>query len=197
MKTLLVSAALAASFIAPAAANAQALPPAVIAVVDLDKIQNECTACKTAATALRGQVTSFQNREKALAAPLQTEQKSIQTAIDALNGKEPDAALQARIKAFQSKQQAGATEIQNTQQQIQNNQRYVQKQIQDKLNPIYSDVMRRRGATVMVEVGTTLATAASLDVTNDVLTALNAALPSVSINAPASASTSSSRNDGR
>lgn len=197
MKTLLLSAALAASFLAPAAANAQALPAAVIAVVDLDKIQNECTACKGAATALRGQVTALQNREKTLAGPLQTEQKSIQAAIDALNGKEPDAALQSRIKAFQAKQQAGATEIQTTQQKIQNNQRYVQKQIMDKLGPIYGDIMRKRGATVMVEVGTTLASAASLDVTNEVLTALNAALPSVSTNAPAAAAPSSSKNDGR
>ena len=140
-----------------------------------------------------GRSLRCRSREKALAAPLQTEQKSIQAAIDALNGKEPDAALQARIKAFQTKQQAGASEIQSTQQQIQNNQRYVQKQIQDKLGPIYSDVMRKRGATVMVEVGTTLATAPSLDVTNDVLAALNASLPSVSTTAPAAAAASTSR----
>jgi Skp family chaperone for outer membrane proteins len=196
MKTLLFSAAFAAAVIAPTAANAQALPAAVVAVVDLEKVTSDCNACKTAATTLRGQVTSLQNREKALAAPLQTEQKAIQTAIDALNGKEPDAALQARIKAFQTKQQAGATEIQNTQQRIQNNQRYVQKQIQDKLGPIYSQVMQRRGATVMVEVGATLATSAALDVTADVVTALNAALPSLSVTAPVAAA-SSTRNEGR
>jgi Skp family chaperone for outer membrane proteins len=197
MKTLLFSAAFAAAVIAPTAANAQALPAAVVAVVDLDKVTSDCNACKTAATTLRGQVTSLQNREKALAAPLQTEQKAIQAAIDALNGKEPDAALQARIKAFQTKQQAGATEIQNTQQRIQNNQRYVQKQIQDKLGPIYSQVMQRRGATIMVEVGATLATAAALDVTADVVTALNAALPSLSVTAPAAPAASSTRNEGR
>jgi Skp family chaperone for outer membrane proteins len=196
MKTLLFSAAFAAAVIAPTAANAQALPAAVVAVVDLEKVTSDCNACKTAATTLRGQVTSLQNREKALAAPLQTEQKAIQAAIDALNGKEPDAALQARIKAFQTKQQAGATEIQNTQQRIQNNQRYVQKQIQDKLGPIYSQVMQRRGATVMVEVGATLATSAALDVTADVVTALNAALPSLSVTAPVAAA-SSTRNEGR
>jgi Skp family chaperone for outer membrane proteins len=196
MKTLLFSAAFAAAVIAPTAANAQALPAAVVAVVDLEKVTSDCNACKTAATTLRGQVTSLQNREKALAAPLQTEQKAIQAAIDALNGKEPDAALQARIKAFQTKQQAGATEIQNSQQRIQNNQRSIQKQIQDKLGPIYSQVMQRRGATVMVEVGATLATSAALDVTADVVTALNAALPSLSVTAPAAAA-SSTRNEGR
>ena len=42
--------------------------------------------------------------------PLQTEAQSIQTAIDALNGKQPDAALQARVKAFQTKQADGAAQ---------------------------------------------------------------------------------------
>ena len=45
--------------------------------------------------------------------------------------------------------------------------------------------MQRHGANLMVEVGQTLATAASLDVTNDVVTALNAALPSLQTVAPA------------
>jgi hypothetical protein len=45
--------------------------------------------------------------------------------------------------------------------------------------------MQKRGANVMVEIGTTLASGASLDVTNDVLTALNATLPSISTTAPA------------
>ena len=45
--------------------------------------------------------------------------------------------------------------------------------------------MQRRGANIMVETGTTLATANTLDVTNDVLAALNAALPTLATVAPA------------
>ena len=100
MKTLLVCTALAATALVPSAAAAQAVPGAVIAVVDLETVTSNCTACKTANNALRSQVTGLQNREKALSGPLETEGKSIQTAIDALKGKEPDAALQARAKAF-------------------------------------------------------------------------------------------------
>jgi Skp family chaperone for outer membrane proteins len=185
MKRLLISASLAAVAALPSAAQAQAIPSAVIAVVDLDKVTAQCNACKTAAAALRSQVTGLQSRETALATPLQTEQKSLQAAIDALNGKEPDAALQARIKAFQTKQQQGAQELQRQQQQIQLNTQYVQKQIGDKLGPIYSQVMQKRGANVMVEIGQTLASGANLDVTNDVLAALNAALPSIATTAPA------------
>ena len=185
MKTLLVSAAFAAAFLAPSAASAQAVPAAIVAVVDLDRVTADCNACKTAAAALRTQVQSYQAREKSLTGPLQTEQQSIQTAIDALKGKEPDAALQARAKAWDSKRQQAAQELAGQQQQIQRNQQYIQKQISDKLGPIYQQVMTRRGANVLMEVGATLATTQNVDVTNDVLAALNSALPTIATTAPA------------
>jgi outer membrane protein len=185
MKTLLISAAFAASVLLPSAASAQAIPPAAVAVVDLEKVTSDCNACKTASAALKAQVTALNGREQQLAAPLQAEGKSIQTAIDALNGKEPDAALQARIKTFQAKQQSGSQELQRQQQQVQRNQAYIQQQIQAKLGPIYQQVMQRRGANVLLEVGSTLATSATVDVSGDVVTALNAALPSIVTIAPA------------
>lgn len=185
MRNIAMTAAFAAMVLAPAAASAQAIPGAVVAVVDLEKVSSECTACKAAKTALEGQVAALKSREAALAAPLKTEGQSLQTAVEALKGKEPDAALQARIKAFQTKQQSGATEIQRQTVQIQRNQAYVSQQISAKLGPIYQQVMQRRGANVMVEAGATLASGANLDVTNDVLAALNQQLPSVATTAPA------------
>jgi len=187
MKKLLISASLAASAIVPSAAHAQAIPAAVVAVVDLDKVTSSCNACKTATATLRSQVTSLQNRQQTLAGPLQTEGKSIQDAVNALNGKEPDAALKARAQAWETKRQQAGQELERQQAQIQANSQYVQKQIADKLGPIYSQVMQRRGANIMVEIGTTLASGATLDVTNDVVTALNSALPSLQTSAPAAA----------
>ena len=183
-KTFLIAATVAAAVL-PSAAQAQALPAAVVAVVDIEKVTSTCNACRTAITALQGQVTALQNRERTLGTPLQTEQKSIQAAIDALNGKEPDAALKARAQAFTTKQQQAVAELERGKQQLQLNQQYVNKQIADKIGPIYSQVLQKRSANLMVEIGTTLASGASLDVTNDVLTALNAALPSISTTAPA------------
>lgn len=186
MNKLLLSAALAASFVAPSAASAQAIPAAVVAVVDLDKVTSSCTACVAANAALRSRVTALQTREQTLAAPLEAEQKSLQTAIDALpKGKEPDAALQARIRTFQNKQQAGQQELARSQEQLRRDQAYILQQIRDKLGPIYQQVMQRRGANLMVETGATLAASSNVDVTNDVLAALNAALPSVQTTAPA------------
>ncbi len=187
MKRLLISASLAGSVLIPSAALAQAIPAAVVAVVDLDKVTTNCNACKTASNSLRSQVNSLQTRQQALAAPLEAEQKAIQTAIDAAGNKEPDATLQARIKTFQARQAQGSEELQNQEAQIKRNQQYVQRQIAEKLGPIYSQVMQRRGANVMVEVGSTLATGASLDVTNDIVAALNTALPTLATVAPAQA----------
>ena len=191
MKTLISFAVLAAASIsAPTVAAAQAVPAATVAVVDLDRVTRECNACKTALTALQGQISSLQARQKALATPLETEGKAIQAAIAALKGAQPDAALTNRAKAFQTKQQQGAQELATREQQIQRNQAYINQQISQKLAPIYQQVMQRRGANVLVERGTVLAAANTVDVTGDVLSALNAALPSLATTAPAAPASS-------
>ena len=59
--------------------------------------------------------------------------------------------------------------MQNREEQIRRNQPYIQKQIGDKLGPIYQQVMQKRGANVLMEVGSTLATTTSVDVTADVI----------------------------
>ena len=196
MKSLTVTAALAAAIL-PTAASAQAIPGAVIAVVDIDKVSRECNACKSAAATLQSRATGLQNRQRTLAAPLETEGKAIQTAIDALQGKPADAALEARVKAWETKRNTAAQELDRSREQLQRDQAYIGQQITAKLGPIYSQVMQRRGANMMVEVGTTLATSSALDVTNDVLTALNAALPSVQTNAPAATQQRQQRPQGR
>ena len=185
MKTLLLSLATAAAFLTPATVSAQAIPGAAVAVVDLGKVTEDCNACKTARATLQSQATALQNRQKTLAGPLSTEGKSIQDAINALNGKEPDAALKARAQAWENKRQQAADEIQRQDDQVRANAQYVQKQIAEKLAPIYQSVMQRRGANVLLESGATLAIASSVDVTNDVLAALNSAMPSLQTTAPA------------
>lgn len=189
MTKTLLAAAVAASALIPAAANAQAVPAAVIAVADLDRVTAECNACKTAAASLRSQAQAIQAREKTLGDSLSAEAKSLQTAIDALAGKEPDAALKARAQAFETKRQSAATELQNSQSQLQRNQQYIQQQVAQKLGPIYQQIMQRRGANILLEQGATLATASSVDVTAEVLTALNAAMPTIATTAPAQTQT--------
>lgn len=182
MKTILTFAALAASALTvPSAALAQRAPAAVIVVVDSDTIYRDCTACKTAQTQLQSRLATLQTRGQTLANQLRPEGQAIQTAIQALAGKAPDAALRARAEAFQKKQDDANQELTRGQQNLQSIQANVLRQINERLNPVINQVMTARGANIAVDVDATLAHTQAVNVTAEVLAGLNRALPSVSL----------------
>ena len=181
MRNLALVALGATALAAPTMVSAQRVPGAVVAVVDTSRVYAECTACRSAQTALQGQVTTLQNRQRTLTQQLQTEGKPIQDAITALGTKQPDAALQARVRAFQQKEQQANQELQTGQQRIQSTQANVLRQINERLGPIVTQAMTARGANIVVDKDTTLANGAGTDITADVLARLNTALPSVSV----------------
>jgi outer membrane protein len=184
MMTRLTAALVAATALATPAL-AQRVPAAQVAVVDLERVGRECNACKTASTALQSQVNAFNTRRQTLTTQLQPERTQLQTAVTALAGKQPDAALTQRIQAFQQKEASAAQELERQQAQIQRNQAYISQQINTKLVPLLQPAMDRRGANVLMDSGAALRFAPGLDITSDVLTALNAALTSVATTAPA------------
>ena len=165
----------------PAVASAQRLGPAVVAVVDTDRISRECTACRAAATQLQTQNNNLRTRATTLQQQLNTQGQPIQTAVTALNGRQPDAALQQRITAFQTQQQNAQRELATAERNLQSTQLHVNQQIGARLQPIIGTIAQARGATVAVDRGSTLFAAPALDITNEVLAQLNQQLPSVSV----------------
>jgi Skp family chaperone for outer membrane proteins len=180
-----ITAALIAASALAAPALAQRVPAAQVAVVDLERVGRECNACKTASAALQSQVSAFNTRRQTLTTQLQPERQQLQTAVTALAGKQPDAALTQRIQAFQQKEANAAQELERQQTQIQRNQAYISQQINAKLVPLLQPAMERRGGNVLMDTGAALRFAPGLDITNDVLAALNGVLTSVSTTAPA------------
>lgn len=180
-KLLLGSAFAALAISAPAAA--QQLPPAVVAVVDVQRILSQCTACVAANAALRTQEQQIQARAAQLSTPLQAEAQTLQTAVNAAGGN-PDAALQARIHTFETQQTAAREEIQGRQETLQRNRSFVLQQIGQRLNPIVTQVAQQRGASMAVDAGSTIWNAPAVDVTDAVLGLLNTQLPSVGTVAP-------------
>ena len=187
MTKLFLATLAAASVLVPAAASAQALPAPVIAVVDIQRAQTQCNACKTALTQLEGQLNSLKSLQSTLEAPLRTEAAAIQAAGAALNGRAPDAALQARATAFEKKQSDAQRQLQTREQQFQRNRAYVLQQINAKLEPAVASVFTRRGASVMVDASSVIRSAPGLDVTADVIAALNSTLTTIGTTAPAQA----------
>lgn len=162
-----------------AAANAQ--QRSAILVVDTDRILNECTACKAAATQLQSQVQQGRSRAQQLEASLKPEAESLEKAVQALGSKQPDAALQARIASFRQKQQQGTTELANRENTIQSTQSHVQQQIGRKLVQVVEQSRARRQASIVLSKGSTLASDTAIDITGEALAALNQQLPSVSV----------------
>lgn len=188
MNKIAFGAALAALSLAlPGVAQAQRTPGAVIVVVDTDRIYRECTACKAAQTQLQGMVASARTRAQQLGQPLQNEAQSIEQAGAALRNQSgaartaAETALNTRVQAFQQRQTTAQQEVARLEQNIQSTQANVLRQINARLNPVITQVMTARQANIALDVNATLARAGALDVTADVLTALNAALPSVSV----------------
>ncbi|MDQ3144649.1 MAG: OmpH family outer membrane protein [Pseudomonadota bacterium] len=187
MTKAILIAATAAMFALPTVAAAQALPAAVIAVVDVQRASTTCNACRTALTQLESQVNSLRALQTQLQTSLQTEQTSIQTAINALSGRPADAALTARITAFDRRQADAQRQLQAREQSFQRNRNYLLQQIGQRLDPIFTNVLARRGATVMLDSGNVIRSAPALDVTADVIAGLNANTAPLGTTAPAQA----------
>ena len=187
MRSFTKAAVAAFVFAVPTApAFAQALPDAKIAVVDSERIFRDCTACKAATAQLQTQRTQLQSLATQRGNELQPEAQQLQAAVNTAKGN-PDAALQTRIRTFEQKQQAAQQQIGQQEQQVQRNIAYVREQIGTKLGPIITQVAQQRGATLAVDKGSSFYNAPATEITDVVLAALNAQLPSVSVTAPAQA----------
>ncbi len=176
MKRLFLGSAVAALAVAaPAALRAQALPVAHIGMVDTDRISRTCTPCAVALQQLQAQEQQIEQRRQALAAPLQAEGNSLQTAINALpQGSQPDAALRARIQAFQTSQNNAETEIQQRAATLQRNAAFVQQQISQRLLPAIQQIGQQRQATMVVDRRAVLVPInQAIDITDAVLAAVN------------------------
>lgn len=178
MRKILLLAAIAATAV-PATVHAQARGGVLI--VDTDQIMSTCTACKAAATQLQQRESTLRTRAQTLQQQLQTEGKPLQDQFEALKGKQPDAALQQKITAYQTKEKNAQQELAKSQRDLQSTAAHVQQQIGARLIQIVEQTRARRGAQVAVAKDATLANDSAIDVTSEVLAALNQQLPSVSV----------------
>jgi Skp family chaperone for outer membrane proteins len=183
MTSMFKGAALALALLAaPVAVHAQALSPAVIVIVDLDRVVNESAAGKAASTELQGRITALQTRANTLQTQLQAEANAIQQgqANNTITGPQ----LEARAKAFGERQQSAQQELARSENEIQRARAFVLQQINDAAQPVITQIMREKGAQIALAEGATLQHSATLNVTNDVIARVNQSLPRVSTTPP-------------
>ena len=181
MRKITIIAALAAST-AAFTGTASAQQRGGILVVDTETIMETCTACRAATAQLQQQGTAAQQFQTTLLQPLQTEAKAIEDAAKALGAKaNSDAALQRRAQAFQQREATARQQLAQRQQTLRSTAQNVQQQIGRRLIAIVEQVRARRGAAIAINKNSTLANDNTVDVTAEVLAALNQQLPAVSV----------------
>jgi Skp family chaperone for outer membrane proteins len=160
-------------------ANKDAAPS--ILIVDAERIFDECTACRAAAAQITTQIQQAQQLASTLRQPLQTEGQAIETALRALNGRQPDAALQTRIQTFQGRENSANQQLSQREQSIRSTQAHVNQQIGARLGPIVEQIRATRRAAIVLAKQSTMANDPALEITTEVLAQLNQQLPSVAV----------------
>ncbi len=185
MKTLLISLALASSAItAPVAA--QALPPAVVVIINLDDVFQTSVAGKIALAELKTRADGLQSRLQTLRTSFGTEEEALVKTRPTAPG--PAAtAWETKARDFQTRKTQAEQELAKRDQDLQASRQYVVKQLNDGAQPIIGTIMKERGATIALAEGATLQHAASIDITTDVVARLDKSVPRVSTTPPATA----------
>ncbi|ATE65279.1 OmpH family outer membrane protein [Rhizorhabdus dicambivorans] len=192
MKSFLKTAAIAVGVaMLPAAAHAQAAAataaaPAGIAVVDLDAAIGNSAAAQSAATQIqttyKAQITAAQTRQTAL----QGELAALRTELETLQ-KNPaqKAQFDAKVAIFQQKTQAAQAELQRLALPFARPQAYVREQIEAKAEQALKAAMTAKRIAIVLRPEATVAFQPTADLTTDMITQLNALIPSASITPPA------------
>lgn len=192
MKAFLKMAALAAGVaLMPVAAHAQAAAPAAgtngnIAVLDLEQAVADSAAYKAANAQIqasyKAQITAYQTRETAL----QAEMQGLQTEIQNLQkANTPKATLDAKVAAAQTRARAAQAELQRLALPFARPDAYVQEQIQGKMDQAVKAAMTAKKVGILLKPEAVMAFMGGMNLTPDVVTQLNALIPSASITPPA------------
>lgn len=179
MKKTLLFVALAAALATPAAQAAP--PPAVtpkIVVFDERALMQFSKAGQDIQRQVQAYARQLQNEKDSTEKSLQAESQQLQQQVAILA---PDV-RQKRIEAFQKKAAAAQASLQRKAQQVDGGMQQAQRQLSVELRPILQQVMKERGANMVVLKQTILlADNNNFDVTGDVITRLNAKLPTIKV----------------
>ena len=189
MKKLLISLALASAAtlsVPMAAANAQALPPAVIVIVNMDDVFANSAAGKLAQNELKTKLDAIQARVNQLRTSFGAEEQTLAQTRPAQNA--APAAIQAwetKARDYSTRKTQAEQELAKREQDFQAARQYVLQQLNTGAQPLITQIMKERGASIALAEGATLQHSASVDVTADVIARLDKALPRVSTTPPA------------
>lgn len=158
-------------------------PAAVIIFLDRTAVLRRSAAGKSVAAQVEELARKMESEFGPENRKLQADVQALQTdapVITPEKRQETIRQLEARREAFQKK-------VQDRQAAIQAGQNSARQQIESALGPILEKIMVERGANILLDRGAVVLGTGGLDVTDLVITRLDAALPSAKLAVPAAA----------
>jgi Skp family chaperone for outer membrane proteins len=181
MKIITKAAIVAAAFAAVPAAAQQT------ATANLDAAVDNSAAMKAAITQIQTTYKAQIDAETSREAALQTELKPLQDELQRLQGTPgtTQAVLQAKAAALQTRVQAAQREIAGLSAPFARPLAYAREQVAMKLDGAVRAAMQAKNVTLLVQPEAVLAAGPTANLTQDVVTQLDAQVKSVSITPPA------------
>lgn len=177
MRSLLILLLLAMAGIA-APVVAQTLPPAVIVIVNLERVVQTSAAGKIAEAELKIRLNRLQSRSEQLRTAFAAEEKTLLDTRPTSIATGAD--WEAKLNNFKTRRNQAEQELIKTEKEFQASRRTIYMELNRAVQPIITAIMKERGASIALNESAILQYSGSVDVTNDVITRLNKVLPRIS-----------------
>jgi len=156
---------------------AQALPSAVIAVIDTQQIRRDSLAGKDFSRQVEVIQAEFQTDYNKISEELKKEEQELQNKRAVMT---PEA-FEAARREFAQKYQTAQQNLEEKQRNINLAITKANNELSRALLPIFKRITESRGANILLERGQIVLPAPKLDITSDVISELDKILPSIDV----------------
>ncbi|MGB3809533.1 MAG: OmpH family outer membrane protein [Parvibaculum sp.] len=167
-----------ASFVSGASMTAAiAATPSVIVIVNSEQLFGQSKVGQNVRTQIQALAKKLQAEGKKSEDALKAEAKKLSEQRALLS----EADFGKKVQAFEQKQQDLQRTMQEKGQELQLGSNKARGEIEAAIRPIFADVMKKHGANILLDQSVVLAGGVDLDVTAEVLKALDAKLTTVDV----------------
>jgi|ThiBioDrversion2_2_1062182.scaffolds.fasta_scaffold48775_2 Skp family chaperone for outer membrane proteins len=172
------AAAFAFAFLALGAAPAaRAANPAVILIVNTEVVFGESKVGQSIRSQIQEQAKKLQAEDKKGEDAIQAEAKKLSEQRSLLSADE----FKKKVQALEKRQIDHQNKMREKGQELQLGSNKARSEVEAAIRPIFADIMKKNGATILLDQSVVLAGGVDLDVTQEVLKQLDAKLTSVTV----------------
>lgn len=154
---------------------AATLGPSVVLVVSMETLFTQSKAAQSLRTQVQAEGKKLQDKDKSVKNSLEADMKKLSEQRSLLTQED----VQKKFQAIQEREAKHEQEMRTKAQAIQLGGEKARGEIAEALGPIFADVMKAKGGSIMLDRAAVVAGGVDLDVTAEVLKAIDAKMTTV------------------